>query len=113
VKNGGCVLQLTALTDDGCFAIALRLFGGNAQGLHATLAQHCAEFFANVNQFIQCLAETSCIGIGDDRHGQGAACRRVHCFATVKMNFIDLHNDFSDACFHGVSCAFSATRSID
>jgi len=29
------------------------------------------------------------------------------------MDFIDLHNDFADLRFHVVSCAFSATRSID
>ena len=100
MQDGGCVLQLTGLADDGGFAVALCLAGLNAQSFDTFLPQQRAQLFTDGDQLVQIFAVTTGIGIGDHGHGQGAARGGRNRAPHLLVNFIHLQNDFSNLSGH-------------
>jgi hypothetical protein len=102
VQDRRRVLQLSGLAYDGRLAIALGLCRLDSERLHAALAEHPAQFLADVHQLGEVLRVAAGKRVGDHRHRHGTPRRRTHLTAHLHADFVHLHHDLPDVRFHVV-----------
>jgi hypothetical protein len=117
MQDGGGMLQLAGLADDGGLAVAVGLAGLDAQRLHAALAEQRAQFLADGDQFVEAVAVAAGVRVVDDRHGQRLAGGRRDGAAHLGADLVDLDDDLADLAGHGCfpsvgGRAISAARPI-
>jgi len=105
VPSLGCRIAAACAYDRG-LAIAFCFTGCDAERGDALLAKQLAQFFANVDQRIQIRFIATRERIGNDSHCDCATRRWIDRLTHLAAGLVDVHNQFSNFCFHGRSVQF-------